>query len=156
MKGQAFDTFKLMIAAVVAVAILGILLGILRGLTPTITDPLSATQQLVRDAYTGGISKRYPNPVVFTADSEYPLSSLIKGSGIPEKYVALCCETDKEDIDCSGGSVVVGSSDINVKIKVDCATPDDSYNNCSATGTKYIASGVTPDNLRCTIIYEYA
>lgn len=32
MKGQAFDTFKLLIAAVVAVAILGILLGILGGI----------------------------------------------------------------------------------------------------------------------------
>ena len=31
-KGQAFDTFKLLIAAVVAVAILGILLGILGGI----------------------------------------------------------------------------------------------------------------------------
>lgn len=32
-RGQAFDTFKLMIAAVVAVAILGILLGILGGIS---------------------------------------------------------------------------------------------------------------------------
>ncbi len=49
MRGQAFDTFKLMIAAVVAVAILGILLSILGTIKPPAGDPKSVGNQLLRE-----------------------------------------------------------------------------------------------------------
>lgn len=46
-RGQAFDTFKLMIAAVVAVAILGILMGILSQLSLPTGNPQSVFQGLM-------------------------------------------------------------------------------------------------------------
>ena len=50
-RGQAFDTFKLMIAAVIAVAILGILLGILGGITPQVGDPGNLIKQQLGKGY---------------------------------------------------------------------------------------------------------
>ena len=50
-KGQAFDTFKLMIAAVIAVAILGILLGILGSIQPPGGDPATITGDQLSKAY---------------------------------------------------------------------------------------------------------
>jgi len=60
MRGQAFSTFKLLIAAVVAVAILGILLQILGMVRP----PLGFEEQageLLRDVQDGGVVRRGPN-----------------------------------------------------------------------------------------------
>ncbi len=51
MKGQAFDTFKLLIAAVVAIAILGILLQILNLIKPPGADPETIIQQQLQKAY---------------------------------------------------------------------------------------------------------
>lgn len=50
MRGQAFDTFKLMIAAVIAVAILGILLGILQQIQGPTGDPITTTRDLMQKA----------------------------------------------------------------------------------------------------------
>jgi hypothetical protein len=51
MRGQAFDTFKLLIAAVVAIAILGILLGILSGIILPGADPETIIGQQLTKAY---------------------------------------------------------------------------------------------------------
>ncbi len=51
MKGQAFDTCKLLIAAVVAIAILGILLQILNLIKPPGADPETIIQQQLQKAY---------------------------------------------------------------------------------------------------------
>jgi len=51
MKGQAFDTFKLLIAAVVAVAILGILLTIMSGIVVPGAEP----QRVIGEQLTKGI-----------------------------------------------------------------------------------------------------
>jgi len=73
MKGQEFSTFKLLIAAVVAIAILGILLQILGG----ITTPVGFEQQareILRDARHGGVVRRGPevpfdSGTIYTGDA---------------------------------------------------------------------------------------
>ncbi len=56
MKGQAFEVFRLLIAAVIGGAILMVLLGILQGIISPTTDPQTATAQLVKkNSKFGGI-----------------------------------------------------------------------------------------------------
>lgn len=86
MRGQAFSTFKLMIAAVVAVAILGILLSILGG----IQNPVGFDQQaksLLKDVSGGGSIQKGPE-VSLSSGSIYdgslgsPLSSAAGGKSV--------------------------------------------------------------------------
>jgi hypothetical protein len=48
MRGQAFEVFRLLIAAVVAGAILMVLLGLIQNLVTPTTDPQTAAAQLVK------------------------------------------------------------------------------------------------------------
>ncbi len=54
MRGQAFEVFRLLIAAVVAGAILMVLLGMLQNLITPTTDPQTAAAQLVKKFATYG------------------------------------------------------------------------------------------------------
>jgi hypothetical protein len=153
MKGQAFDTFKLMIAAVIAVAILGILLGILRGMSPTVTDPLSATQQLLRDTYTSKIQKAYPNPVVFTSGTVVDTESLRGGAGVAASQIAVDCDDIVDtDLVCSADDYsITANTDVTVTIKVDCRN---SAKTAELGTNGFEASGGT-EARRCIIHYEY-
>lgn len=130
MKGQAFDVFKLMIAAVVAVAILAILLGILRGISPAVGDPLAVTQQLLRDCYSGKIAKTSPNPVTFRQGDAITVDSIVSGTGIPASAVKV--DTDVEELSISG-SVIQATSTVTVKVIVDCLPSHDITGDCGAT-----------------------
>lgn len=100
-KGQAFSTFKLMIAAVVAVAILGILLSILGG----ITSPVGFEEQaesLLRDVSGGGSIQRGPE-VSFTEGSIYSgsagtsLSAVVGGRPVNFKCGVGFCSPGETD-----------------------------------------------------------
>ena len=68
-KGQAFDTFKLMIAAVIAVAILGILLAILNQIRPPGTEFQHAAPALLKEvAVNEGLLKSSGGDVTFVKD----------------------------------------------------------------------------------------
>ena len=73
MKGQEFSTFKLLIAAVVAIAILGILLQILGGV-PTLVGFEQQAREILRDARHGGVVRRGPevpfdSGTIYTGDA---------------------------------------------------------------------------------------
>ena len=82
MKGQAFDTFKLMIAAVVAVAILGILLGILGGISTPGQSFDDTAKQLITKATQSPLAV-YPSAgkVTFQKDSIFPPAIFLTSSG---------------------------------------------------------------------------
>ncbi len=90
-KGQAFDTFKLMIAAVVAVAILGILMGILSQITVPGADPVNMMNDQLTKAH------QYPGTIVISSASAafqkgmvYSGASFIQVLGGTGKVVFVC------------------------------------------------------------------
>ena len=129
-KGQAFDTFKLMIAAVVAVAILGILLGILGGIsTPGQGFDDTAKQLITRATNSPGAIYPSSGEVSFEANSLFP--SLIFESSSGGKPVLFDCNdytaTDGNKVEISklcigGSSLEVLNSDFRQRIYVCCGS----------------------------------
>jgi len=98
MKGQAFDTFKLMIAAVIAVAILGILLGILGGISPPGADPasiireqLSKANQFPGSIFVSSTQANFNSGVKYVASS---FTDVIGGTGT----VSFACGKDESAV----------------------------------------------------------
>lgn len=117
MKGQAFDVFKLVIAAAVGMIMLGLLLSILGGIRPPGGDPTSVTQNLLRETYFQGIKKTSASPVTFTKDLEFTVESLVRGTGIPADKVAI--DQCVDELTCTGTNVKA-KSDVTVRVIVDC------------------------------------
>jgi len=76
MKGQAFDTFKLLIAAVVAVAILGILLSIMSGIVIPGAEPqrvigeqLSKAVEFPLSTFVSQVKAGFKSGTIFSPDS---------------------------------------------------------------------------------------
>lgn len=81
-KGQAFDTFKLMIAAVIAVAILGILLGIIANISPSVTQkPVEVSQSILNRALDAPCAPIPSGDVNFKATDGWTKATFEKSSG---------------------------------------------------------------------------
>lgn len=104
-KGQAFDTFKLMIAAVIAVAILGILLGILGGISPPGADPasiikeqLSKAYQFQKSVFVSTTQANFQSGVLYSPES---FKQSIGGTG----DIQFVCASSLSGV-CTGGSTL--------------------------------------------------
>ena len=98
MKGQAFDTFKLLIAAVVAVAILGILFVILNSIVGPTTSPVDATKTQLGKAYNQqGISSKSSTMATFEKDDELDGDLALFTDIVGGKEVNFQCGTDVEN-----------------------------------------------------------
>jgi len=121
MRGQAFDTFKLMIAAVVAVAILGILLSILGTIKPPAGDPKSVGNQLLRECAPtcGGKSSdiiRFHG----VKDDAISTEEFTTGTGVSSLTVA--CSEYPANFECgTTGLKYEATSDISARLHVSCA-----------------------------------
>lgn len=76
MKGQAFDTFKLLIAAVIAVAILGILLSIMSSIVVPGAEPQRVIKEQLREGvefpkstFLSQVKANFKSGTGFSADS---------------------------------------------------------------------------------------
>lgn len=143
MRGQAFEVFRLLIAAVVAGAILMVLLGLLQGLITPTTDPQTAAAQLVKKYSTyGGVGST-------------DLIDFRKGMAIDSRAIAreayldpgcVGVSTDIQGFDCSSTPGVceytnpVGTK---ARIKVNCGTDVKIENASSNT--------CPPDSIKCQI-----
>ena len=141
MRGQAFEVFRLLIAAVVAGAILMVLLGLLQGLVTPTTDPQTAAAQLVkRNATYGGVGS--------TDLIDFRRGMAIDARAIArEAYLDLGCVGVKAEVDgfdCSDGVCeYVAPVGTKARIRVECS-PDVTVDN---TG-----GGDCPDGaIRCQI-----
>lgn len=107
-KGQAFDTFKLMIAAVVAVAILGILMGILSQITiPGQSFDDTAKTLLTKAVSSPGVKYPSSGDVTFVKDSIYPGSAFEDTTGgVPVKFK------------CNSGTLCTPDSALGVELAV--------------------------------------
>ncbi len=91
-KGQAFSTFKLLIAAVVAMVILGILLGIV-GIIPNlgVGDPQEEAETLLKKMYTSQGRAMKSSVVTFEKDMSIGARDLALSSrsGLIEEQICL-------------------------------------------------------------------
>jgi hypothetical protein len=86
-KGQAFSVFKILIAGIVALAILGILLPLLGGIATPQSDPVNIAQTLVKNNYANKFTlQKSTQEIVFKQDDE------LSSRGIVEKVPALLPE----------------------------------------------------------------
>ncbi len=136
MRGQGFDVFRLLIAAVVAGAILMILLGLMQGLITPTTDPQTAAAQLV---------KKYSR---YGGQGSTDLIDFRKGMAIDAKAIAReaylpteCVEVQVGEntdfgskFNCEDGSVCEYTSNVGtkarIKVRCDSDLPDFQGKNC--------------------------
>lgn len=87
-KGQASSTFQLLIAAVVALAILGVLLNILGVLPGLNKDPTKTTKTLLTDQINNPGAESCTDPVTFTrSKSTLSAEGITVNTGIDMKQV---------------------------------------------------------------------
>jgi len=131
MRGQAFDTFKLMIAAVVAVAILGILLGILGNISTPGADPASAIRQQLSKAYqykgSTFVSSGEASFVAGTVYTTDTFTDAVGGSGVTLKFCAETTLKSNKAVNITHYDNLEVKKDFRAKVKAKCTT--------SGTGT---------------------
>jgi hypothetical protein len=141
MKGQAFDTFKLLIAAVIAVAILGILLSIIGGISLPYAEPQVLISQQLKTAV------QYPHAVQPSSSvanfktsqsfGEATFSDAIGGVG---KITFVCADT----------LVTTGTSPCQLKKSVSTKSYYDSVKINSDFSAK-VSACCTPTGPSCTV-----
>jgi len=143
-KAQAFDVFQLMIAAVIAVAILGILLSIIGQIFIPSQRPIQVIQEKLTDAY------QYQEAVftsatkaTFQKDDSIPMSIFKKNAGGTEPNLN-CGDfiTTSNLATCSADSVQV-SSTFDAQISTCCSgtacyvSVGQVITGCTSTGATY-------------------
>ncbi|MBI2530451.1 MAG: hypothetical protein HYW05_04895 [Candidatus Diapherotrites archaeon] len=90
-KGQAFDVFKLLIAAVIAIAILSLLMPIIGTITGIFTkDPTVEARTLLSDLYNKTITwKETPGVTFSTSNPTMAVAALIEGTNLSSDQVCL-------------------------------------------------------------------
>jgi len=128
MRGQAFEVFRLLIAAVVAGAILMVLLGLLQGLITPTTDPQTAAAQLVKKYATyGGVGST--DLIDFRKGMAIDARAIAREAYLDEGCVIV--DTDLEGFKCTDNKVCEYTSNVGTKarIRVECAEDVDGINN---------------------------
>ena len=103
-RGQAFDAFKLLIAAVVAGAILVILLSMIGGFVSPGQAPLTVMGQEMNKVKTGGVCSTSTLVVQFSAGEEISSDAVARQAGMNLGNVEFCAGSNDniEDSQCTG------------------------------------------------------
>ena len=122
-RGQAYSVFRLLIAAIVAVAILAILIPIIMNIFPPGNDISAVTKQLVQkqEGMPGALDTS--TEVIFKTGSSLAPSAIAGNTGLTAEQVCLHKGDfiDNEFIKVQGQTIMnVGSSDIQMKVSVIC------------------------------------
>ena len=138
-KGQAFDTFQLMIAAVIAVAILGILLGIIGNISGNVTQtPIATAKSLINTALESPCAPMSSDTVNFKANEGWVSSTFDESSGYRASNVETFCDSSVENLfTCNGAELSTASEDFQGKMTVICKGE-----NCAIT--VYTATKTSP------------
>ncbi|HIH16748.1 MAG TPA: hypothetical protein HA252_05055 [Candidatus Diapherotrites archaeon] len=124
--GQAFDVFKLLIAAVVALAILGILFGILRNVMVGVqTEPQAKAIEFVKSSINSIGELKVTDTVTFSAGKSLNARTIaIETRQLAEDQVCVSGGdfADDESFKVVGQGIVVysGKSDRTTKLAVVC------------------------------------
>jgi len=133
-EGQAYSTFKLLIAAIVAMAILAILIPIIMNVMGLITaDPTNEARSLLSDLVGSPGAIKRTTEVTFTPDSVLAASALAERLPISADQICMSTGQFAQDEDagfnclnCDGSSgsphrlIYNGSSNLTAKIAVVC------------------------------------
>lgn len=166
-RGQAFSTFQLLIAAVVALAILVLLLNII-GSLPNLggQKPNKIASDLVASQVNAPSELRTSNPVTFTKEDSLNAKAIASASGVVTEG-QLCIsmgdfpEGESDFALNSTGSVLQynGSSNLRVRISVICDTGNQLLADLEANGspTEWLDScDVDIPQTACLIALRYA
>lgn len=142
-KGQAFDAFKLLIAAVVAGAILVILLSMIGGFIQPGQDPVTVMAQELNKVKKGGVASTSKAVVQFSEGDEFSSDAIATAAGLNRGSLEFCC-SGAEDSDgkcenyafddltsgveafiCDGPNTVIVDQDIAGKIRAYCPLNED-------------------------------
>ncbi len=135
MRGQAFEVFRLLIAAVVAGAILMVLLGLIQNLVTPTTDPQTAAAQLVKkySRYGGAGST---DMIDFRKGMAIDANAIAREAYLNDGCVKIRADVDGFDDQCEGGWVsgvceYTKNTGTKARIKVRC---DDVSNGTGTSG----------------------
>ncbi len=139
-RGQAFEVFRLLIAAVIAGAILMVLLNVLGGLTITTQDPDDFVRQAVKSMAAEGGAKS-SNTIVFKTGMMVNLKAAAGAAVISSD----CVTADTSEVsgwDCSDKVCTYSGPKVRGYIQVIC-NPPESGSSCPIECTVYFkkASG---------------
>ncbi|MCK4327704.1 MAG: hypothetical protein KAW41_04475 [Candidatus Diapherotrites archaeon] len=137
-RGQAFDAFKLLIAAVVAGAILVILLSMISGFVPVGQDPLTVMGQELNKVKKGGVCSTSSQVVQFSDGQEFSADAVAREAGINLGQVQFCCSgvedeggkcdgymfDDEDAFDCDEASLLV-TAQMSGKVRSCCPISSD-------------------------------
>ncbi|MDD2477387.1 MAG: hypothetical protein PHW45_00170 [Candidatus ainarchaeum sp.] len=103
-KGQAFSTFQLLIAAVVALALLGVLMPIIMGNFSIGKSPSDSAQQYAKTQINNAGSLGYTDTLKFKKDDSISATGVADGIDVDRDQVYVVVPTDLIDITFSDPS----------------------------------------------------
>ena len=123
-KGQASSTFQLLIAAIVALAILGVLISVIGGLDIGTDKPDQVTNSLLKTQlnYPGVIN--CTDTIKFKRSTSIGAEAIVKNTGLSAYQVIVSNEYDTIDnFRVIGGSILTytGSSDKRIAVCIVCS-----------------------------------
>jgi hypothetical protein len=122
MKGQAFDTFKLLIAAVVAIAILGILLNILSNMPNLTANPTNTIKTALSDAFQSqGIPSMSPSKAAFQKNINFPSTTKLFLDAVGGNSITFDCSAYLKPDSCDGGPTLMIKRDFSAYVSACCA-----------------------------------
>jgi len=125
MKGQAFDTFKLLIAAVVAIAILGILLNILSNMPNLTANPTNTIKTALSDAYQSqGIPSMSSSKAAFKKNINFPSTNELFLNAVGGNGISFDCSAYLKPDLCEGGSTLMIKRDFQAYVSACCSSSD--------------------------------
>jgi len=130
-RGQAYSTFKLLIAAIVAMAMLAILIPIIMQAMGWLTNsPLNETKSLISDLVGSPGAVKHTPEVAFKPDEVLPASALVERLPISADQICMSTGQFEEDtsngfecLDCDGTNqrlIYHGKSNRTAKIAIVC------------------------------------
>ncbi len=124
-KGQAFSTFQLLIAAVVALALLGVLLPIIMKNVNIGGNPEESAQTLIRSQINSVGSLRYTESVKFKNGDSISAPALAEGTGLSRQQVCILNPGSNFDGETGASITYNSSSTLSYQIGVLCDYKDE-------------------------------
>ncbi len=147
MRGQAFEVFRLLIAAVVAGAILMVLLGLLQNLITPTTDPQTAAAQLVKKYATYG-GTGATDYIQFRKGMAIDAAAIAREAYLDPSCVGVSADNDVGGFNCTDGRCIY-TNDIGTRaiIFVECGDNVTLSNSGTTTG----GAGTGSCSIKCQI-----
>jgi len=123
-KGQASSTFQLLIAAIVALAILGVLIAVIGNINPGSNDVKTTTNQLLSQQINNPGARQCTSPVRFQRNTTLAVEGITNRTGLDSEQVFFNTEIDPiNNFSNSDGKILnyTGSSDRTVSLCIICS-----------------------------------